>query len=160
MKADAHLSPVPPGRPEVLCFKSWTAYVRPTVIAAIAVPLAILALAPLQSIHLTFAAVIVILAAYAASVLRLQEEMLMLDDEGVWYCRGGLGTKPRVVGVRWCHVRCSLAKPRMRWPRTSSTVIVRNRVTSREIVINHMARGDLAVARVSSLQQRRPQDAR
>jgi hypothetical protein len=157
---DEHLSSAPAGRVEALCFKSWTAYVRPTLITAIAVSAAIMASWPLYNIHVTFVLVLAILGAYAASVLSLLEDMLVLDDEGIWYCRGGFAGNPRVVGVRWRNVRCTLSRPRIRWSRTSYTVIVQNRVTSRRIVIKHMARGDVAVARINNLQQTRLLDAR
>lgn len=161
MKDDARLpSALPPGGSEVLCFKSWTAYVRPTVLAAIAMLIADIILVPLASPSLTFVVVVAIICTYSASVLSLQRERLMIDDEGVWYCRGGLGTKPRMIGVRWPYVRCSLSRPRVGWPRTSCTVVIRNRVTTREILVKQMARGDLAVARINSLQRRHMQRAR
>jgi len=160
MKSDAQLSPLPAGRSEVLCFKSWTAYIRPTVLAAVAVLVAALTLEAFESVSLTFAIVIAILGAFAASVLTLRRATLTIDDEGVWYCRGGLGARPRMVGVRWPYVRCSLSEPRIGWPRTSSTIIVRNRVTTRVILVEHMARGDLAVARINNLQRMRLRDTR
>jgi hypothetical protein len=159
MRPDAPRFPVPLDHAELLCFKSWTAYVVPTVAIAIALPVAIASTWPLENIPLTFVIVLVISGLYAANVLRLQEDMLMLDDEGVWYCRGGLGTRSRIVGVRWRHARCSLSRPH-RWPRTSCTVVVRNRMTSREIVIKHMALDDLAAARIDSLQPAHLPDTR
>jgi len=160
MMLDEHLSPAPAGRVEALCFRSWIAYVRPTAMTAIAVTVAVIAAWPLQSTHVTFVVVLAILGAYAARVLSLLEDMLVLDDEGIWYCSGGLAGKPKIVGVRWRNARCMLAVPRIRWSRTSFTVIVQNRVTSRQIVIKHMARGDIAVARINNLQHTRLLDAR
>jgi hypothetical protein len=156
MRTDVHWSSSAPlANEDIHCFKSWTAYVGPTAAAAIAVPVVIASMWRLESTILTFVVVLIILGAYAASVLRLQEDVLMIDDEGVWYCRGGLGTRSRIVGVQWRHVRCSLSRPRRSWSRTSCTVVIRNRMTCREIVIEHMALGELAVARIDSLQQAR-----
>ena len=131
-----------------------------TLMTAIAVSVAVIVSWPLQSTHVTFVVVLAILGAYAARVLSLLEDMLVLDDEGIWYYRGGLASKPRIVGVRWRNARCTLSVPRIRWSRASYTVIVQNRVTSREIVIKHMAHGDIAVARINNLQQTRLLDAR
>jgi len=160
MMLDEHLPTAPAGRVEALCFRSWIAYVRPTVMTAIAVPVAIIVAWPLQSTHVTFVIVLAILGAYAARVLSLLEDMLVLDDEGIWYYRGGLAGRPRIVGVRWRNARCTLSVPRVRWSRTSYTVIVQNRVTARQIVIKHMAHGDVAVTRISNLQHTRLLDAR
>ena len=160
MRLDAHLSSAPAGRVEALCFKSWTAYVRPTVVTAIAVSVAVIASWPLHNIHVTFVVVLAVLGTYAASVLSLLEDMLVLDDEGIWYYRGGFAGKQSLIGVHWRNVRCTLSRPRIRWSRASYTVIVQNRVTSQQIVIKHMARGDVAVARINNLQQTRLLDAR
>lgn len=160
MKCDAYLSPLPAGRSEVLCTKSWTAYVRPTAIAAIAVLGAAIVLMPLGSVPLAFVVMVAILGAYAASVLSLWREMLMIDDEGVWYCRGRPGARPRMVGVRWRYVHCHLSKPRIRWLRRPFTVVIRNRMTCREITIRHMKHADRAIARIGSVQRMRRHDAR
>ncbi len=158
MMLDEHLPAAPAGRVEALCFRSWIAYVQPSLMAAIAVSVAIIVLWPLQSTHVTFVVVLAILGGYAARVLSLLEDMLVLDDEGIWYYRGGLAN--RIVGVRWRNARCTLSVPRIRWSRTSYTVVIQNRVTSRRIVIKHLARGDVAVARINNLQQTRLLDAR
>jgi hypothetical protein len=159
MKDDVRFSR-PSGGSEVLCFKSWTAYVRPTVIATVAIAIAVIAFLPLKSITPIFAVVVAVLGVYAATVQSLRQEMLMIDEEGVWYCRGGPDTKPRMVGVRWSYVRCSVSKPRIGWPQTSRTVVIRNRFTGREILVRHMAGGDRAVACINSLQRVHPRNAR
>lgn len=158
MMLDEHLSAAPAGRVEALCFRSWIAYVQPTLMTAIAVSVAVVVLWPLQSTHATFVVVLAILGVYAARMLSLLEDMLVLDDEGIWYYRGGLASS--VVGVRWRNARCTLSAPRIRWSRTSYTVIIQNRVTSRQIVLKHMAHGDVAVARINNLQHTRLLDAR
>ena len=63
-----------------LCFRSWIAYVRPTIMTAITILVAVAVAWPLQSTHVTFVVVLAILGAYAARVLSLLEDMLV-DDE-------------------------------------------------------------------------------
>jgi hypothetical protein len=137
-----------------LARKSWTAYVRVTIVGifllAIMVPIAWQMSRVAGPI-----ALIATLAYLAYAVLTIRSYHLFFDDMGVWLQRGILPWNSGLVGVKWRDVDEAVYFQNIwSWMFKSYTIRVGHRFTkSSELIVSHMARGHEAVMTVNSLHQ-------
>jgi len=140
------------GNASTLARKSWTAYVRITIVGflllAVLVPLAWRA-----STGAGLVALALVLVYIAYTVLTIRSHHLYFDDVGVWLHRGILPWNTGVVGVKWRDVdEAVFFQNFWSWMFKSYTVRIGHRFTkSSEIILTHMARGHDAVVNVNSL---------
>lgn len=130
---------------------AWTAYIRPIVVFSI---LFIIGLAfrgnDYSAIGFTFFAFS--LGLLTIQILWIRSVNLYTDDEGVWVYSGIFPWSRGVSGVKWRDLEDAVYFTGFwSWILKSYTVRVGHRFTkSSEIVLPHIARGNLAVEHINS----------
>lgn len=136
-------------------FLSWTAYIRPVVIALIFGAFAWMFASISSKLSIAFAAIAVVYLVY--NILLTRSVRLITDDEGVWVFSGILPWAKGLSGVKWRDVDSALFFPGFfGWLFKSYRVHVGHRYTkSSEIVVRHLQRGNRVAERINQLHQQR-----
>jgi len=130
---------------------SWVAYVRPVLVFLVTLVIGIALFkvsAWLGVIGCTAA-----IGLFAFNILSVRSVHLYTDDIGVWVYRGVLPWNRGIVGVKWRDLEDAIYFTGfLSWLFKSYTVRVGHRFTkTSELVLVHVARGNLAVEHINQL---------
>ncbi len=130
--------------------KAWTAYIRPLVVFVIIVSIGV------ALISNGFPVAGPVLCAFAVGLLGIQiltirSIVLYTNDHGVWVYRGIFPWSKGSSGVKWRDLEDAVYFTGFwSWALKSYTIRVGHRFTkSSEIVLSHIARGNLAVEHIN-----------
>ncbi len=137
-----------------LARKSWTAYVKVTLLGVVLL-LLVVPMAWRASAGVGVLALLLVIAFIGYQVLSIRSHHLYFDEMGVWLDRGILPWNKGVVGVKWRDLDEAVFFQNVwSWLFKSYTIRVGHRFTkSSELVLTHMARGHEAVMDVNSNHQ-------
>lgn len=141
---------------QTLSRKSWTAYIRLIIYAAILFGIVV----PLTWAKVSVGFSLVCLALSVAWILYevwlLTSYELYCDEQGVWVYSGVLPWARGSNGVRWRDLDQACFYPNLfSWVFRSYRLNLRHRYTkTSEIWLSHMSRGDRAVAAINALHHR------
>lgn len=137
-----------------LARKAWTAYIHAAVLAALAFGVMVpLAWRFSWLAAMGIAAVTLLFISYRVAMVRSTH--LFYDDVGVWVFSGVFPWNRGVSGVKWRDVDEALFFPTFwSWASRSYSVRIAHRFTqSSEVFLDHIARGNDAVAAINSMHQ-------
>lgn len=130
--------------------KSWTAYLKPSLLLA----LALLVSNELARRHglLGAGAALLALGVFSLQVLTLHSVVLYTDAQGVWLYSGVLPWSRGYHGIHWRDVQCAEYYPHfLSWLFRSYSLRVGHRFTrTSEIKLTHMADGVQAVGHINA----------
>lgn len=131
---------------------AWTAYVRPVIVFLV---ISLIGASLCGSSYLSIGVVVCLIALVLAAfqVLSIRSVVLYTDDDGVWVYGGILPWSKGVSGVKWRDLEDAVyITGFLSWALRSYTVRIGHRFTkTSEIVLTHIARGNLAVEHINEL---------
>jgi hypothetical protein len=141
----------PQGNVQTLARKSWTAYIKVTLISLFALLLVPSIWHASWKWGLSFLAVVLLIAGYRFALTRSYH--LYCDSDGVWIYSGVLPWARGIQGVKWRDMdEALMIQTLWSWLFKSYTVRIGHRFTkANEIVLTHMARGDQAVGNLNDM---------
>ncbi|WP_445369235.1 hypothetical protein ACH5Y9_08230 [Methylomonas sp. BW4-1] len=131
---------------------AWTAYVRPVIVFLV---MSSIGTALFANGYKTAGVIVclVALALAAFQVLSIRSVILYTNEDGVWVYSGILPWSKGTNGVKWRDLEDAVYFTGfLSWALKSYTVRIGHRFTkTREIVLPHIARGNLAVEHINQL---------
>jgi hypothetical protein len=136
--------------------KSWVAYIGPVfsllVLGAIAIATQYFLRDQPFGIWIVIAIVVVAIGLFVFNVMTIRSVLLYTDDHGVWVYSGILPWSKGVAGVKWRDLEDAVYMTNFSsWILRSYKVRVGHRFTkTSEIVLTHIARGNIAVEQINA----------
>lgn len=129
---------------------AWTAYIRPLVVFAVIYSIGFALNSNYSTIGIAFCVFAVVLL--AIQILSIRSVRLYTNNEGVWVYSGIFPWSKGSSGVKWRDLEDAVYFTGFwSWALKSYTVRVGHRFTkSSEIVLLHIARGNLAVEHINT----------